>query len=368
MKIGIATNFYYPSIGGAEKVVQIITEYLAKFHEVVVFTRQLPNRKYEPFQQYKLKEYRPGNVAAFEQEINSCGLDVLLIYSDVFDYFRHIALRQNPFKLILALCGANWLFAHRNLVNLFSRNANNIHAIVCHSTRERDYRLCSSDPLAKKVIVIPNGVDVTEFDENTLTRQDLAPDIADKRWLLNVSNFFPGKGQEHLVDILAKLPNPDEFAYIQVSSDIPFAVGTELEIRWKTRLHKTKSKYAVHVAKNVSRSEVIGYFKQSNVFVFTSEKEVAPLVLLESMAAKLPWIATNVGNAADLDGGISITAMKNNNYHSHFDERVHDDFINGIQKLWNTPKIGELGRSQIDKTLTWDKILPQYLNIIEASK
>jgi glycosyltransferase involved in cell wall biosynthesis len=222
------------------------------------------------------------------------------------------------------------------------------------------------ETLKEKTIVIPNGVWTEEFDTNELTRHQLAPDIAEKRWILNVSNFFPGKGQEHISKIVANLPDPEQIAYIQVSSDIDFAIGKQLEGQWRASSAKLKEKgITVKLMKNIEREEVIGFFKQSNVFAFTSEKEVAPLVLLESMAASLPWIASNIGNAEGLKGGVLIPCMKDSRYHSVFNRRTYLLFANGIRTLWNSPSVGEQGRQQIDQELHWDKILPQYKTLIE---
>lgn len=364
LRVAIAVNHFFPSIGGAEKVTETIAEFLSKYHNVVVFTRRTSDRTKRKIP-YTITEYVPGDFATFERRLSNYKPDVVLIYSDVFDFFRQLAIRQNPFKLILALCGANWLYSHPNYVNLILRNITNIHRIICHSTRERDYKICSHDYVAPKTVIIPNGIWLNEFDGESKTKKELNPKIADKKWILNVSNFFPGKGQEHLIRILANLPDKD-FVYLQIASDIKFDIGEILEHKWKkASVSLKKSGVTVKLLKNISREDVISYFKNSNVFAFTSEKEVAPLVLLESMASSLPWISTNVGNAQDLEGGINITALKDSRFHSVFDERVMKLFCEGIQKLLNTPKIAESGRRQIERELNWDRILPEYLNVIE---
>ncbi len=367
LKIALCVNHYYPSVGGAEKVAKTIIEYLSDEHEVCVFTRKLTgkNRNVKNFA-YPVFEYRPGELLSFEKKLKSVNPDLVIIYSDVFDFFRTLATSRHSFKLVLALCGANWLHSHRNYVNMLYRNIQNIHAIICHSKHERDYRICSVDHLKHKTVVIPNGIWTNEFDENTLTRKDLSLELAPKRWLINVSNFFPGKGQMHLIDIMHDLPDPEQIAYFQICSNIDFPIGRQLEGQWKVASQKLIRKgISVKLIKNVSREEVVGFFKQSNVFVFTSEKEVAPLVVLESMTASLPWVSTNIGNVQDLKGGSIIPSMKDSRFHSVFDRRVRSQFVENIQNMWNTPKIGEEGRRQIDKELKWENILPMYRSVIE---
>jgi len=107
-----------------------------------------------------------------------------------------------------------------------------------------------------------------------------------------VSNFFPGKGQEHIINILDKLPNKEDYSYLQISSNIDFSIGKTLENKWNNQVMQCHN-LDIRWLKNLSRQDTIGYFKNSNVFVFTSEKEVAPIVTLESMAARLPWVSTD---------------------------------------------------------------------------
>ena len=111
----------------------------------------------------------------------------------------------------------------------------------------------------------------------------------------------------------------------------------------------------------VSRIE---FSENSNVFLFPTEKEVAPIVLLESMAASLPWISADVGNARGLEGGKVVSAQKDSRYHSVFDERVKSLFAKGISGLLAQPTVGDDGRRQVE-TMTWDKILPRYISLIE---
>lgn len=367
LKIAICVNYFHPSIGGAEIVVKTIADYIAKHHEVSVFTRRLSKKRDLRDFSYPIYEYRVGDIVGFENKIKDIKPDLVFVYSDVFDFFRTIITKRQSYQVIIALCGANWLLAHRNYINILYRNMQNIKAIICHSERERDYRICSTEFIKDKTIVIPNGIWLEEFDNNTKTKQDLAPDIADKHWLVNVSNFFPGKGQEHLADIFLQMPEMDQIAYVQISSDIDFNIGEVLEGRWKLAIRKLKKKgMKVKLMKNIPREDVIGFLKQSNVFTFSSEKEVAPLVLLESMASSLPWVATNIGNSEDLKGGFCVHSIKDSRFHSVFDKRTKLRFQEAVSKMLNTPSLGIEGREQIEKELTWDKILPQYLSLIES--
>lgn len=368
MKVAFCVNSFLPTIGGCEKVVDKIAKHLSQEHDVFIITRFVKNRQHH-YPEYEIIEYSPHNISLFDGILTVLQPDIVFVYSDVFDFFqRLISQESTPYRLIVALCGANWLYSHTNYIKLLTRRSYKIDALVCHSDCHRDYKLFSSGPLSAKKHVIPNGVDLEEFDTNNLTRNDLYPsfsssDISDKKWVLNISNFFPGKGQEHLLYILDSLPQKEDFVYIQISSDVQFSVGKNLEDRWLD-LCRQFTKLNVRFLKNISREETIGFLKQSNVFAFTSETEVAPLVLLESMAAELPWVATDIGNTRMLKGGICLSAIKNRKFHSVFDDRMNTLFRNAICEACENSQIGIEGRRQIEDELSWDNILPKYSDLI----
>jgi glycosyltransferase involved in cell wall biosynthesis len=372
VKILLCSNHFSPLVGGCEAVTGKIADYLAQCgHEVFVATRRLRDRNPRNYPNLKFLEYIPGRFREFEISMIQIDPDVCFIYSDVFDFTRQLIFHDKIKRIVLALCGANWLHANKNYVNYFYRHSHKIDALICHSKCDRDYKLCTVSKLHNKIVVIPNGVDLEEFQSNKLTRNDLLPKfdkLHDKPWILNVSNFFPGKGQHHLVNILNRLPKKQSFVYVQVSADIDFAVGKRLEEEWKKLCSlDLNPNIDLVFRKNIPRKEVVGFFNNSNVFVFPSEKEVAPIVLLEAMAAGLPWISADIGNARDLKGGHFIPTARTTNYYSVIDERVKKLFANAIQDLYQKPAVGEEGRQHIISELNWDKILPQYASVIERN-
>lgn len=366
MKILVCTNHFAPLVGGCELVTgKIADAFVGRGHTVYVATRRVRGRNASRYKRYKFVEYTPGDWRRFRLALNDIDPDVIFIYSDVFDFTRHL-LAEHQGRIVLALCGANWLYDNKNYVRMVYRHPR-LTDIICHSEHDRDYKLCSNSNMGKKTVVIPNGIDLEEFDSNHLGRQELLPEFMQHKWILNVSNFFPGKGQQHIPDILSRLPDKKQYLYLQISSDIDFAIGARLESVWQKECAlrlKLNKNVTVKLLKNIPREQVIGYFKSSNAFLFSTEKEVAPIVLLEAMAAELPWVAADVGNARGLQGGKVITAMKDSRYHSVFDDRVKTLFAKSIEDVLAKPFLGEQGRKQIE-TMTWDKILPRYVSLIE---
>jgi len=362
LRIAICTNFYQPSVGGCEIVTQKIVESLHD-HDVYVLTRRMPGRKTASLDH--VVEYDPKDVQHFFAKLNKVKPDVVFVYSDVFDFFRHIIKNVTKPRLIVALCGANYLYGHKNYAIQFHRQSGNIESLICHSEYDRDYKFCGGK-LKDKTVIIPNAVALDEFDSNTTSREELSHKYgldSNQHWVINVANFFPGKGQEHMIDVV-KQSMPGNFLYLQISNEIESPIGRQLETLWKKKLHTSRVSNA-QLLKNIPRKDVIAFFKASNLFALTSEKEVAPLVILEAMAARTPWVSFDVGNVRGLSGGKFVTCRKNRNHQCMVGGREINLFQQNMQELWDIPSLGDLGRRQIEQEMTWDRVLPRYRDLIE---
>jgi len=365
MKIAICTNHYAPSVGGCELVTRKIAESLHD-HEVYVLTRRIPGRDKSSFD-HEVIEYNQKDPQGFFNKLGQVSPDLVFVYSDVFDFFRQVVKNVTRPRLIVALCGANFIYSQHNYGLIFGRQSANIEKLICHSTFDRDYKFCSNPRLQNKTVVIPNGVDLDEFDRDCLTRDDLASKYgldSNKKWLLNVTNFFPGKGQEHMLESVAWFKFLGGFEYLQVSNDIEFPIGKSLENAWKKKISQ-KRLSNVHLLKNLPREDVVALFRRSNVFATTSEKEVAPLVILEAMASRTPWVSFDVGNVRGLEGGRFVACRKDRKYHCVVGPRETKLFHDQVSDLFALPSLGELGRKQIEQEMTWDIVLPQYRKLFE---
>jgi glycosyltransferase involved in cell wall biosynthesis len=367
MKILICTNFFHPHVGGGEIVSLAIAEHMATNHDVKVLTRKCPSRKDKKIGTISIIEYATTSAEIIISEIKKIDPDVIFVYSDLFDHFRHIVTTKFRAKIFIGMCGANWIHQHSMNEQLFKKNLNNVHSLICHSKSERDYPFCNR-VAPDKTSVIPNGVFLSEFDTNNLKREDLAPGLEGKIWVVNVSNFFPGKGQANIFPILSKVYEntsfKDKFVYFQIYNNSDMFFAQQLEAQWKQNIDKVK--FQTVPLKGLPREKVVGFLKNSNVFLFTSEKEVAPLVLIESMAARLPWVSLDVGNAEELAGGRCVKTFKNNNYKSSFHKIIYDQMAKEVESVALSSKIGEEGRLEVENKYSWDKILPMYEKLFNS--
>lgn len=364
MKIGIAVNHSYPHIGGSEKVIQEISERLvANYSDDVYVFSYTSKKKFE----YNGVNYIPipSDVGSYFKLLSSLNLYHLFVYSDYFLMWPYIC--RNPshlnMKKSIALVGMNRMLSNKDILSQFIKNKNSF-SVITHSSNYQDYEQCKK--VGIDVTVIPNGVDVKEFQESTNDFREKYDISKNKIIVLCVSNFFPGKGQEYLVDILDDVFDKigDYFCVIFISSSVNYAGAKKLSDLCKIRLKNKK--YDYKFLENISRDDTISAFNCAKLFLFPSQKEVSPIVLLEAQASQTPWISFDVGNTYDLDGGISISCQKNKNGNCIIGDIEKRKFSNMIVDVLYVKdlydKLKSSGHRQVSEggQFNWNSIVEKY--------
>ena len=361
MRIVICCNHTYPHCGGSEKVVKQISDSMASApynHEVIVLSGSIPSQtKY-------------GNVTYIPCKLNKEGFLSLLqklnpdhthVYSDYFAHWSTVLYDCDkiPGKKSIALVGMNYMMERNADLIQLKRKQGQI-SVITHSDNYQDYLRCRDDGIG--VTVIPNGIDLKEFDS---VEPDTFPWAEGRRVILCVSNFFPGKGQEYLLEILRRLKTlrQDDWVALFVSTTVNYFLAQMLSERLKRQLnHESfKSRFVV----DQSREDTLKAFRGSSVFAFPTQKEVAPIVALEAQACSLPWVALPVGNLPQLRGGLMApTPGKDPKGNMKYNNLSYDIFASHINKLLSDEefrkKTGAAGREQIEKEYNWDLIANKY--------
>lgn len=349
----ICVNHSYPdSVGGSEKVVKQISEGLVSDFGYKCTILSNSSKEEKTINGVCIKKCSTI-FSDFINQLNSLRPDHLFVYGDLFHQWSFI-LQNNrlPFSKSIALVGMNGMISNKFLFEQFKKNKDNF-SVITHSDNYQDFQECSKNSI--NVNVIPNGIDLKEFDfQKESFRKKY--NIKEKYILLCVSNFFPGKGQEFLIPSLEKLNNNrKDFITVFVSST---CLWNAVEIRRKSIMSKTKSlNFNSLFLNDIPREDIISAFLDADVFVFPSEKEVSPLVILESMASNTPWISLPVGNVRELKGGIII--------------KKHDDFSKEIDCLLNNEglrnALSKEGRKQIEEKYDFKEIIKIYDSVFSLS-
>lgn len=358
MKIAIGVNHSWPHIGGSEKVVQQIAEHMVHDfgYQCDVYTFSLQKQK-----EHNGVRYIPAQRGQFFNLHIDKHYDHLLVYSDYFYNWPNILTHEfERTKVSIVLVGMNMMMKSSSTMSKFIKRRKDFN-IVTHSDNYQDYKECERRGI--NPVVIPNGIDLDEFDiEEGLFKNKYG---IKGPMVLNVSNFFHGKGQEYLPRILDECES--DFTLVQISSTIQYPMAQMLEVSYNKKMSGRKSL----CLKDIDRKWVTSAFKDADVFVFPSQTEVAPLVVLEAMASKTPWLALPVGNVRKLSGGKIIpTPGKGAKGFLQLDQRSINEFAENIDILVKNPEkrltISEEGYNMIESDYNWEVIADQYNNLFKG--
>jgi glycosyltransferase involved in cell wall biosynthesis len=107
----------------------------------------------------------------------------------------------------------------------------------------------------------------------------------------------------------------------------------------------------VFLHKSAKREEVVSALQEADLLLVTSFREASPLVLLESMAAGVPWVSFRVGGVEDNVGGMVVDS--------------ETEMIDASIKLLNDHSValelGRCGRERVASKHDWEKIIDSHL-------
>lgn len=200
--------------------------------------------------------------------------------------------------------------------------------------------------LVKKVnpdiqtVVIPNGIDLNKFSASE-KREDR---------ILVVTRMFERKGVQYFINALSGLNINHNFTF-NIVGDGPYlnnlktlTIGSPLKINFLGFLDN-------------GSEELKELYENSKIFVFTSESENFPVVLLEAMIAGLAIITTNDTGCAEVVGQDALLV------NSKDSSAISDALI----KLINNPvlcnELGTLARKRAENFFTWKIVAGKYIKL-----
>lgn len=354
-------EFYYPRVGGAETVVQRISEGLvARGHRVTVATSKVSERQCRSLNGVEISEFDiAGNyakgmygrdISRYIQFLENYPIDIMMNYaaqqwaSDIA--YRQILSGKIRGASILAACGYSALHDHRTVgvseyANYYSVILPTVlphyDGVIYHSSVYKDYMFGQLLRLNNS-FVIPNSVDENEFSsvDGGDFRQRYGIDSS--IMILCVANYLNNKGHEQVIRAFAQLANPN--------ATLVF-IGNEGEKL--PELRKQADGLKVKFLTRIPRADTVMAFKSADLFMFGSSTEAFPLVILEAMASKLPFVSTDCGNIRELKGGIVC--------------RV-EQFATEARKILENPslkeKLGHEGWQEWHNRYTFKAVVEQY--------
>lgn len=364
LNIIAAVHYYYPHVGGSELVVQRIAEGLVnKGHNVTVATSISPERNFEILNGVKVKQFYVGgnfaggflgnDVSAYQDFLTKSNNDVLFNYAaqqwatDLA--FPVVEFTKKTKVNIIAPCGYSALknteqVLHPEYKSYFAEIIPSVlplyDAAVYHSKYYKDFEFAQKLGL-KNSYIIPNGVDEKEFENKSKIIFREKYNITTKYYGLCVANFLEGKGHGSLINIFKEI-NRDDFTLVLIGKD-----GGQIN-ELKTKAAGLNIKFL----ENINREDTVAAYHSADLFLFASEVEASPLVIIEAKASKTPFVSTDVGNVKEWKGGIVCDekeiASKVNQLLNNYEKRL---------------ALAEEGYKEWKEKLTLSAIIDQYENL-----
>lgn len=203
----------------------------------------------------------------------------------------------------------------------------------------------------KKIIYIPNGVDIGKFKKVKAKKRKFPT-------LIFVGRLHPQKNLLNLIKgiNLVKKETPNVTLLIVGNGD------QKKEL--KNLVKKLKLTKNVIFKGEVRGNRLIKLYKESHTFILPSIYEGQPLSLLEAWAAKIPVIVTKTGdNKILVKNGINGYLIKNPKNFREISQNIKQAFNNN-----NLKQLGNNGYKVVVNNFSWDKSAQKTMIVYKNEK
>jgi glycosyltransferase involved in cell wall biosynthesis len=380
LRILHTSEFYAPSVGGAQEVVRQLSERLAaRGHEVTVATTALAARNGAEMRGVRIAGFgvsgnrvrgMDGDVEGYRRFVQNGAFDVVMNYAAqqwTTDALLD-ALPDLEAAKVLVPCGFSGLGdpLYRDYFERMPGWLGRYDACVYLSDSYRDVRFAREHGLANGRL-IPNGAGSDEFEAplsvDARARLGLRPD---EFFVLSVGSHTALKGHAESAAIL-DASGAGNAALVIVGNRMKGGCTRGCAWRafagsWRPSWRRRRLRV---LSVELDRPATVAAYRQADVFLFPSNVECSPLVLFESAAAGLPFLSSDAGNAREIAGWTAGGEV--------MDTRTdalglsHASIADGaarLRSLWLDPArrrgLGEAGRAAWKERFTWERIAGDY--------
>ncbi len=402
MKILHAIKSYSPLSGGMYEVVKQISENLIKKgHDVTIASGGQPNNYKGDIKVEFFDLSQTGNDKKYQDYLINSDYEIITNFAatqPLTDLALPILNKVKSKKVFVPTSfGGIVSKIHKKYFEQMKIWIKNYDLLIFLSNDYYDINFARQNAVPEnKMVIIPNGASEEEFFDlnNKLdVRKKLGIDENDFV-SLHVGSFTGVKGHEETLEIFSKANISN--ARLVLIGNGKTKCFREV-IKRSTKLNNTQQ-FKKHsksiIVPNLTREETVSMYKESNLFLFPSNTECSPIVLFESMAAGIPFLVSDVGNAKEIikwsNGGIILPTKYNvilgMNFFDKFKSLIKKYLIKigftkkgpGVSyskvKIYESAKIleslyasptqrkemGENGRKSWLKNFTWEKIADIY--------
>ena len=255
--------------------------------------------------------------------------DFFLIHKPLDFFTAYFIKKSNPNIKIIFVSGGEDFYGFDKF---FSKYIDYIFAVSKDNAKKIEQRY------NRKVIILPNGVDIEKFKPNETYRKLFREkyNLNNKKVLISVGRIVGWKGYQLVIEALQKL---DNFVYVLIGKG-----GYLQELKNLAKKFDVENKVLFLGA--IDNKELPKYLNMGDIFIQPSiGHEAFGITIIEAMACNLPVVASKNGGIVD------IVKDKENGY--LFEINNIEDMIKKI--LWVDKNKKDLNpREYIKQNFTWE--------------
>lgn len=365
MNILFTTHTYAPNNDGVQFVTQYLAEGLVKLgHRVTILTNLYPERcsiekeiindvevirinaktihTIHRGDRHEYVAFIEDNQKNFDIMINVCTQTALTDW--LFPVFDKIYIPKilyvhsiwdfnfniENFKSIKSFCGklwanVRWSIYYKKWKKVFVR----YDAIVQLHKMDYSYKFFQK-MYGLDSVIIENAAEENFFSIG-IDNEIVVPE----KYIINVSNYVDRKNQFECLEAFLTSDIPQEWELILIGSR-KNNYYEKLVNYYQEYQRKSLTPRKVHFLYSIPREHISTYVKKASLYIMTSKWEAFPISLVESMAAGVPFISSNVGIVRFFSGGIVSNGIED--YRYWLNRLTHDEDLRNYY--------GKMGRSE----------------------
>lgn len=186
------------------------------------------------------------------------------------------------------------------------------------------------------VFVMPNWIDVEGFRKSLLDKNEARERLGidkDKKVILFIQRLSKRKGVDLIIPVAESFM--DKRLLFLVCGEGPERQNLEFSIKNLDLGDK------IILKGSVPQKEIGLYFSAADIFFLPSEEEGFPHAILESMAAGVPYVASNVGGVRDMSPKEQQEFI--------IDVRTKDNFVAALKHIINNPPSPNILKNHVKK-------------------
>lgn len=376
MRIGQVPHRYYPSMGGIENYVRRLKGSLERRgHEVRVYTTDFGIPKRAELEggvfycRTNIAIHRNPFSGELLRRLRESDDDIYHLHSPWFfpSLFGARILDRKPKVMTVhgARIGVGPMLSVLSLLyHPFARQVlHNMDKIIALTKSERYYLVRRFELPRRKVVVVPNGVEVESFRARPGAVGEFIRGHGLKEEsfkVLYVGRIIPEKNPDKLISAVTKHMGEGDVEVIMVGDGSPDYIAKL----------KRASNGGVHILGKLSFEELVAAYRASDLFVFLGLLEGLPTVILEAMVCGLPVLATPVAGIPDVivegvNGMLLDLPIK------------EEDIASKIGRFMNlgdsdVRRMGKVNVRKVKREYNWkgvvDRILDVYNQVLEMHR